>query len=213
MSMKVFKPLKGPFSQAASNPAASIDLPLSPGALEFNPNDFSAGENCYAYALNRQGQNREFNPGYIALQDGKEYVHFDRLFQYEIDRLSNESYDAYVKKVKAHFESEAVRDGLIPIEEQKGCASGAGYFVAMVMKDHSHKQHTVRDIDYHWLRQNPDGTWSHKTPSTLPTNKDSDNNLIMDPRTANLGDYKHFVGFFFVPQKIKPLQATTLKMK
>jgi len=39
--------------------------------------------------------------------------------------------------------------------------------------------------DYHWYRQNPDGTWSHKPGITQVTNLDASGNLIYNPKMAD----------------------------
>ena len=41
--------------------------------------------------------------------------------------------------------------------------------------------------DMHFVRENSDGTWSHKPGSNPVTNRDKDNKPILDPKTANLG--------------------------
>ncbi len=62
--------------------------------------------------------------------------------------------------------------------------------------------------DYHWYRQNPDGTWSHKRGTTDVTNIDASGDLILDPQTADRYypatsendtlDYSQFCGYFAV---------------
>ena len=62
--------------------------------------------------------------------------------------------------------------------------------------------------DYHWYRQNPDGTWSHKRGTTDVTNVDASGDLILDPQTADRYypatseydtlDYWQFCGYFAV---------------
>ena len=39
--------------------------------------------------------------------------------------------------------------------------------------------------DYHWYRQNPDGSWSHKLGSDPVTNVDADDEIIWNPKDAN----------------------------
>ena len=39
--------------------------------------------------------------------------------------------------------------------------------------------------DYHWYRQNPDGSWSHKPGSGKVRNFDFDGNPIFDPEFCN----------------------------
>ena len=60
----------------------------------------------------------------------------------------------------------------------------------------------IPDMDYHWYRQNPDGTWSHKPGPSLVTNKDESRNIIYDPQICNRNDgttnYSEFVGYYAV---------------
>ncbi len=58
-------------------------------------------------------------------------------------------------------------------------------------------------VDFHWYRQNADGTWSHKMASTAVINYDASGNAIYDPEVANRNygitkNYDVFVGFFAV---------------
>ena len=59
--------------------------------------------------------------------------------------------------------------------------------------------------DYHWYRQNLDGSWSHKLGSGSVNILDASNEIILDPETADrdYGDYNYeiFAGFF----QISPL--------
>jgi hypothetical protein len=45
---------------------------------------------------------------------------------------------------------------------------------------------TAPGYDYHWLRQDADGMWSHKPGWSEATNRDSNGKLIFDPRQAAL---------------------------
>ena len=60
-------------------------------------------------------------------------------------------------------------------------------------------------MDYHWYRQNPDGTWSHKRGFTAVTIYDTAENIIYDPeicdrcdRNDDGYDYSIFCGYFQV---------------
>ena len=55
--------------------------------------------------------------------------------------------------------------------------------------------------DYHWYRQNDDGTWSHKPGRTAVTNKDESDKIITNPETCDRGRYRTFVGFFMIRKK------------
>jgi hypothetical protein len=53
--------------------------------------------------------------------------------------------------------------------------------------------------DYHWLRRDDSGRWSHKTGIGSPASDvDDSGNKITDPVRCDRGEYVHFVGFFVV---------------
>ena len=52
--------------------------------------------------------------------------------------------------------------------------------------------------DYHWYRQNDDGTWSHKIGQLEANNEDIDNRIITNPEICNRGSYKKFKGYFLI---------------
>lgn len=52
--------------------------------------------------------------------------------------------------------------------------------------------------DFHWLRLDRDGRWSHKVGGTPVTTLDNTDSIILDPRNADLGTYTEFVGFMIV---------------
>ena len=65
--------------------------------------------------------------------------------------------------------------------------------------------------DYHYVRQNQDGTWSQKPGATAVTNKDSSGKIITDPRTADIrindGRRYMFIGFFQAPSSLHGHQS------
>jgi len=52
--------------------------------------------------------------------------------------------------------------------------------------------------DYHWYRQNDDGTWSHKMGMAEASNKDKKDKVITNPETCNRGSYRKFKGYFLI---------------
>jgi hypothetical protein len=95
------------------------------------------------------------------------------------------------------------------------------YLVALVTTsndatEYDHVAKTVRRADYHWYRQNPDGTWSHKPGHGAAVATDSDGHAITNPETAariskldpfvtatgetyqQVIDYNEFCGYFYV---------------
>jgi hypothetical protein len=54
------------------------------------------------------------------------------------------------------------------------------------------------DPDYHWYRQNLDGTWSHKLGWDSVKNMDESSQEIKNPEECDRGSYKIFMGFYMV---------------
>jgi hypothetical protein len=52
--------------------------------------------------------------------------------------------------------------------------------------------------DFHWYRQDDDGTWSHKPGDGPARNVDDSDNPILNPETADRGPYTDFCGYFCV---------------
>ncbi len=51
--------------------------------------------------------------------------------------------------------------------------------------------------DWHWMRQDAGGAWSHKLGSKPVTNRDDKNRLIADPRKAILKNHKEVIAYFY----------------
>ncbi|UCE27377.1 MAG: hypothetical protein JSW52_01085 [Candidatus Coatesbacteria bacterium] len=86
----------------------------------------------------------------------------------------------------------AIADGLVSVDCDEGCGcKECQHKVALVMD-------TIDPKDYHWYRQDRDGTWSHKPGDGEATNLDGSDNIITDPRTADWGRYNVFCGCFCV---------------
>ena len=96
----------------------------------------------------------------------------------------------------------SLADGLAVIDCGAPCPARS-YKVALVV---SPGNALGAGNDYHWYRQNPDGTWSHKPGLLAVSNKDSGGEIIVDPRTANRNppgpvNYTEFCGCFCVKAK------------
>ena len=60
-------------------------------------------------------------------------------------------------------------------------------------------------VSFHWYRQNPDGTWSHKHNTDPIKNCDESGNSIYDPDVADKDfsykggyNYELLIGYFYV---------------
>lgn len=70
-----------------------------------------------------------------------------------------------------------------------------GHYVALVIWPNE---------DFHWLRLDDNGLWSHKPGETQIKNTDNSGFPITNPRTMQLFPYSIFCGYFLViPSKIK----------
>ena len=75
--------------------------------------------------------------------------------------------------------------------------SNGYYKIALVIDNDGNRQ------DFHWYRQNPDGTWSHKRGQGIVNNLDASGKIIYDPATADRNysndcNYTVFAGYYMV---------------
>jgi hypothetical protein len=77
-------------------------------------------------------------------------------------------------------------DGLTQVDCEEECPPG------------SHKSMLVvaPGTDFHWYREDADGSWSHKPGETEATNKDATGEPISDPRDADRGIYTEVCACF-----------------
>jgi hypothetical protein len=108
----------------------------------------------------------------------------------------------------ADYTASAVADGLSEKDCDKPCPLRC-WKVALVI---------APGDDFHWYRQDADGTWSHKPGGTPATQSDASGNPITDPRTADRdyrgvggANYTLFCGCFCVcpPVTIASLDGFT----
>ena len=145
--------------------------------------------NCYAYAINHTGI-ASFNPGSLA----------------PMRWCSAPIPVAMLDAPLQVFRDACTGDGLIYHGPGMPAARARHYIAALFIADR-----TAGGVgDYHWVRQDSTGNWSHKQLFMVPTNMDfaAPRALIMQPHTANLVkraaggtmvcNYQ-FVGYFFVP--------------
>lgn len=144
--------------------------------------------NCYSYALNAQinaftNKIEPMQPG----QSSSDYV------EGELDVSSAYALTSAIKKDAENFGF-----GFKEIAESTRCRDGY-YKVALAIGEGAFSW------DYHWYRQNADGSWSHKRGRTDVRNNDASGNVVMSPRGCNRKyatcNYSIFIGYY----EIKPL--------
>jgi hypothetical protein len=199
----------GTVSHSASF-SLTVFLPLSGYELPYQPelwnstyvtSEYTVSKytNCYAYALNNQ-----IDPFFDAFGCNSLYVPLSRKQQpgqlhnagcYWFQQISLEGFTAdpsiLVNAVIKDFEMYNSKRGtnlvFIPIQADERCPAGT-YKVALV----------ISATDYHWYRQDSDGYWSHKQGTSDVKRIDESEALIINPQTANRGNYSTFVGYYAV---------------
>ena len=162
-------------------PTNGYELDYKPILWDYTP--VVESTNCYAYALNNQTKPHTNELWYI--QPGETTGH----------TLTTSDLDG--NKIINYVNQDATNLGFTfePISETDVCPLGT-YKVALVI---------APSVDFHWYRQNSDGTWSHKLASNPVTNLDASGDLIINPRLSNRNhssaNYTIFVGYF----KVTPL--------
>jgi hypothetical protein len=144
--------------------------------------------NCYVYAAN------DFNPKYSStytIMDPGNYGPENGINIYstdpkELQKFANLQIDG------------AIADGMKWTGQHSKPAPGY-YKVALLVKPATGGPNDGDVMDYHWVRQDSNGKWSHKPGETPVTNLDSSGKVIADPSKANFGGYR-FVGYFDVPR-------------
>lgn len=165
-------------------------LPVSGAEIAYNPDLWNytwlGGEtNCYAYALNCQSIPSDAN--HMFLQIGQSV-----LGDYGLD---SSFYTPDGSEILYYVQQDAANWGFAfkEVSRNEMCASGR-YKVALVVDPYH---------DFHWYRQNADGTWSHKPGGTNVRNTDNSSEIIYDPATANRDNgyglnYEYVIGFYEV---------------
>jgi hypothetical protein len=140
-------------------------LPLSGSEPHYDPEKWNknfmdrVNHNCYAYVLDDFVKDRPKRP-----QPG----HRDK----SMPIFRKQDY------TREEISRRAIYDNPSIYCTDPNAVCKKGYYKGVLVID--------RYNNYHWLRQDSNGFWSHK-PGQLPvTNKDADGNLIVDPKKANL---------------------------
>ena len=175
-------------------------LPVSGSEIDYDPNMWNltnllGNTNCYAYALNCQTN----PPGatHTFLQIGQSVL---GMFGLDITHYTPDGSEVlyYVQQDSSNwgfYFSEISRTAM--------CSSGK-YKVALVIDPY---------YDFHWYRQNPDGTWSHKPGPNTVRDYDYSTQTIYDPATANRDNgidlnYEYVIGFY----EVTPLNSNAFSI-
>ena len=177
-------------------------LPLSGSELSYDMPEWTNNPlrnflNCYSYAINNQ---TETDGGIYWKQDPGDYADYD-ITGYAINPLEN---NILINALFADYSAHNTNNNTSFICESKGryeaCSQGT-YKIALVVNplEDGEDASVTGACDYHWYRQDSDGLWSHKQGSSNSISRvDESGKLIIDPQTADRGEYTVFVGYFMV---------------
>lgn len=164
-------------------------MPLSGYELDYAPylwsGPVSSKCNCYAYAINNQLDKRG-NLWYK--QQPGAYEGSYKLTSNDYNTTGETIISATAADFSAFSKDNNQEMIFIKVDKYEKCPEGT-YKVALAIN---------KGEDYHWYRQDSDGLWSHKQGTTPVKRTDASGNLIIDPQTADRGDYTYFIGYFAV---------------
>lgn len=180
----------------STNRAPQLHLAVSPGQDEaqcvqhfaeygpdiWNTEQASTYNNCYAYAFRNLRYNRQKKPQPGELS-GSVALHPSRYTCQALRQRISQDYPDVTFTAN--------------MEDPCPCGSYRAYF-AIDMENPS--------PDYHFYRQDRDGTWSSKPGSQAAVNVDARGQLITDPRTADRDyspgyNYSTDCGFMCIPHR------------
>lgn len=154
---------------------------------------FQKFSNCYSYAMNDRDRysNNGDNPGERAsgIPDAPNY----RQLASETEKTHD------YKKYKELLIKGVEADGAIIAGKDAGQMDGHYRVAVYAMPPQKMAKGDNGWTDMHFVRENQDGTWSHKPGSLDVTDKDASGKTITNPKTANLGGYE-FLTYVYVPQ-------------
>lgn len=190
---------------SASYIVKSSEILMSGYELDYEPelwNDNMQGEdfveypNCYSYALNVQ-----INP-----ETSKVW----RMQPGQAVGYTLQSSQICAETVIAYVQADAEILGFVfeAIDKDEVCDEGC-YKVVLAIDN---------GVDYHWYRQNSDGTWSHSLAGLEVSNVDAAGEVIYNPEDADHAyprsgaNYTDYLGFFQISPLSYMADANTLSM-
>jgi len=150
--------------------------------------------NCYSYALNLidkkhakscekyMKKTKKTNCSRFKPQPGAHAGDYDK----------RDNYKYYCPKLTRRIIED--NPDIKKLRKNQKCPNGY-YMIALACSDNRK--------DYHFYRQDKNGTWSHKHGGNIAKNIDESGKIIKNPEKADRGRYKIFCGYFIVPNDNK----------
>lgn len=158
----------------------------------YHPKGIQPFNNCLSYSVDDRDVGQDEKEDYAATP-GQRTLGWEAATR--IGPYKRADYAAFVRQTISGNES----DGMVFTGRQM--QSRAGYYrVALYMRRaEQDTQSMYEGHEYHYVRQNRDGTWSHKYGGLNVIDTDYGGHKITDPAKADMGAY-NFIGYFLVPQ-------------
>ena len=156
----------------------------------YRPRGFQEVNNCLAYSVNDRDRG---DPAKDRLPAAGERTLGEAAAA--VDPYKSANYAAMIRQtIRGN-----VSDGMI-FTGQKMESRPGFYRVAFYMRPIARDvTEPVEAIDYHYVRQDSNGFWSHKFGALNVTDIDYSGKKIIDPQKADMAAYR-FIGYFLVPQ-------------
>lgn len=173
-------------------PVYEIASALSDVREMYRPKFVQPFNNCLSYSVDDRDIGRDEKKDYAAMP-GERTLGLEAATLVTPYRRAD--YAAFVRQTIRGNES----DGMIFTGREM--QSRAGYYrVALFMRPARHDTENIYEgHEFHYVRQNRDGTWSHKYGGLNVIDTDYGGRKITDPEKADMGAY-NFTGYFLVPQ-------------
>lgn len=157
----------------------------------YRPKGIQPFNNCLSYGVDDRDRGKEEKD--YAATPGHRTLGWDAATK--VGYFNRSEYAAFVYQTIRGNEA----DGMIftgrKMESREGFYRAALYMrPAKQGADNMYESH-----EYHYIRQNRDGTWSQKFGGLNVIDTDHSGNIITDPTKADMGPYS-FIGYFLVPK-------------
>lgn len=183
-------------------PTTGAEIPYQPEV--WNTPLVQRSHNCFSYALNMlESESVEK----CALRQQKQQMSCRRIWPQPTvpKQYRKRRHDRFQCNIMDPLLREQLQKvGFHAVSRRDACPSGH-YRVAF----------TVSSGDnYHWLRQDPDGYWSHKDGGMPTSRVDASGNAIVDPATADFKyaniEYDAFCGYYCVRNELRTDRRSVL---
>lgn len=166
-----------------ARPSEILKLSAAPESADIDlvTNHFCEKCNCYAYAV------QDYLAGYLGEQDNDDFNYLPRPGQ-----SRGVSYLDLMGTNEEGMRRAVHEDGLNFAGIKYPKVIPPGHYVICCF---------LEPGEYHFIRQNRDGSWSSKDGMGAPTTCDNQGNPLKNPEDYYGGDKDYrFVGYFFVPE-------------